>query len=143
MYCQRHNNNVVNIALLLLLVFTTKTYSQPTSPLAGLNNVIGNVLGLLTGHAAGKGNVYPFPLECEHELKHQCSSVLRVCHRGEKCNLECMSKNPPNISKACRRAHPCALSAEKLCERVQDSDALFDCLKTHKAKSNQHNKNKT
>ena len=98
----------------------------------GLGNVIGNVLSLLTGHGPGDGKVYPFPLECEGELKHQCTSVLRVCHHGEKCNLECMAKNPPNISKACRAKHPCALSAEKLCEHVQDSDTLFDCLKEHK-----------
>ena len=65
----------------------------------GLGNAIGNVLSLLTGHGPGDGKVYPFPLECEGELKHQCTSVLRVCHHGEKCNLECMAKNPPNISR--------------------------------------------
>ena len=96
--------------------------APPVPPMLkqGLGNVIGNVLSLLTGHAPGGGTVYPFPLECEGELKHQCMSVLRVCHQGEKCNLECMAKNPPNISKACRAKHPCALSAEKLCEHVQD-----------------------
>ena len=144
-----YNNNVI-IVIICISCFSLiiqPTYTQPIPPPtktrsprnpfsmgSALNNVIGNVLGLLTGHPPGKGHVYPFPLECEKELKHQCSSVLRVCHRGEKCNLECMATNPPNISKACRRSHPCALSAEKLCERVQDSDGLFDCLKKNKDK---------
>ena len=117
------HSRVINITLTEAQRVGGDKNAPPMPPMLkqGLGNVIGNVLSLLTGHAPGGGKVYPFPLECEGELKHQCMSVLRVCHQGEKCNLECMAKNPPNISKACRAKHPCALSAEKLCEHVQDS----------------------
>ena len=56
-------------------------------------------------------------------------SVLRVCHQGEKQRSVWRRTHQTFQGLSCETL---ALSAEKLCEHVQDSDTLFDCLKEHK-----------
>ena len=99
----------------------------PSGGLGGIGEILGGVLGLMTGTK----KVYPFPAECEKELKKKCHSVVRVCHPGEPCNLECMADKPPSISRECQRAHPCSLIAERLCTKIEDTDQVFDCLQRH------------
>jgi hypothetical protein len=73
-------------------------------------------------------NVYPYPEDCEGELKHQCIGLVRVCS-GNGCTLECQKNGPaPKVSEKCLSLHPCASDMEKYCQIMADEKKLFNCL---------------
>lgn len=85
--------------------------------------------------AGGKDTfVYPYPEDCEDELKDQCLGLVRVCsHNG--CTLECQKIGPaPKVSKKCLLLHPCAEDMEKFCKLMGDETKLFHCLIDNKKK---------
>ena len=102
------------------------------------HNSIGNLFGFPDGAHIGERvdrKVYPFPQDCEAEIKGKCSAIIRICEGGVgRCTLECETDHPPKVSEKCKKKHPCAPEVERLCPIMSDRHTIFKCLLDHARK---------
>jgi hypothetical protein len=82
--------------------------------------------------------VLPATAECELEASDVCTSLVKRCGGPEpqqlagvlgsaECEIECLAKEPPKLSDACVKSHPCAADVESLCADVTPGNVM-KCL---------------
>lgn len=81
-----------------------------------------------------KGFPFPQGQECEEDAHRVCPGVLRSCIGNFGCTMQCLTDHAPELSPACRRAHPCFPDFDKFCVDIPPGkNEMMKCLKNHAA----------